>query len=581
MEADQPNDDLQRQVLQSTLDEIAIRQEDDTDCCVICLEGITEVCEAVPCQHRNFDFLCLLSWLEQSPKCPLCKAAVSQVRHALDEPVAKTYVVPKPATPPQAERSDSRPYAPSSFRRHLLPPRRRPYPRHQHYETSNPNPSDEIARRRDVYRRNQYSKHVGSNRLSRYRELTPSVFCTDGDLVSRARMWIRRELQVFSFLTPDASEHAESRTGDADARSAVERRRANNAEFLLEYIIAVLKSVDIMGSAGQAEDMIADFLGRENTRLFLHELRAWLRSPYTKLADWDRAVQYDDTPAASSWRRDSEQDRGSDSQARRQPKPAPGRRERPEMQGDFYRPGGGRSQKARSTHRREPHIYSVNTSYAKMPNISITAISDPVCPWCYIGALRLTRAIALYRKTVSSSDTVTTTWHAYQLDPHAETQPLVSKMAAKFGGDKVSEVQARLRDMARREGLEFNFGSTIGNTRDAHRLEKLARHKGLETGLALEVMKMYFEDGGDITSADDLVLAAKRAGIDGGEARAWLDGGDGGNEVDREVLEMQEKGIRGVPRYVINGKFTVDGAEDVGVILEQLVLAREEALNES
>ena len=38
--------------------------------------------------------------------------------------------------------------------------------------------------------------------------------------------------------------------------------------------------------------MLQEFLGRDNARLFLHELGAWLRSPYTKLEDWDRHVQY-------------------------------------------------------------------------------------------------------------------------------------------------------------------------------------------------------------------------------------------------------------------------------------------------
>ncbi|KAF5673019.1 RING finger domain-containing protein [Fusarium heterosporum] len=298
METDQNANDLQRQVLQSTLDEIATRTEDATDCCVICLESITEACEAVPCQHRNFDYLCLLSWLEQSPKCPLCKAVISQVRHALDGPVIKTYTVPRSAPKAQTQQSDTRSYAPASIRRQL-PPRRRPYSHQSRYGTPSLNPSDEIARRRDVYRHNRYSKHVGSNRLSRYRELTPAAFCADNELVSRARMWIRRELQVFSFLSPDA-EATETTSADNNARNSTERRRANNAEFLLEYIIAVLKSVDIMGSAGQAEEMIADFLGRDNTRLFLHELRAWLRSPYTKLADWDRAVQYDASTAESA-----------------------------------------------------------------------------------------------------------------------------------------------------------------------------------------------------------------------------------------------------------------------------------------
>ena len=76
-------------------------------------------------------------------------------------------------------------------------------------------------------------------------------------------------------------------------------QRANNAEFLLEYIVAILKTVDIKGSGGQAEDMLQEFLGRDTTRLFLHELRAWLRSPYISLEDWDRHVQYDEAASSS------------------------------------------------------------------------------------------------------------------------------------------------------------------------------------------------------------------------------------------------------------------------------------------
>ena len=145
-----------------------------------------------------------------------------------------------------------------------------------------------LLRRRHIYRDQLYSLHVGSNRLSRFRDLTPQLFNSDEELISRARKWIRRELQVFEFLSTEGSE-----VGGVT-------RRANNAEFLLEYIVAILKTVDIKGSGGQAEDMLQEFLGRDNTRLFLHELGAWLRSPYTSLEDWDRHVQYSETPVERS-----------------------------------------------------------------------------------------------------------------------------------------------------------------------------------------------------------------------------------------------------------------------------------------
>lgn len=63
--------DLQQEILQKTLREVG-DEENEGDPCVICLESITEASIAKPCNHTNFDFLCLVSWLEQQPNCPLC-----------------------------------------------------------------------------------------------------------------------------------------------------------------------------------------------------------------------------------------------------------------------------------------------------------------------------------------------------------------------------------------------------------------------------------------------------------------------------------------------------------------------------
>ncbi|KAH7159671.1 thioredoxin-like protein [Dactylonectria estremocensis] len=227
-----------------------------------------------------------------------------------------------------------------------------------------------------------------------------------------------------------------------------------------------------------------------------------------------------------------------------------------------------------------------------MASLSITVISDPVCPFCYIGMLRLDRALALYRKTVpgASAAPITISWHAFLLDPTAPrrfSQPLAAKMASRWGEARVPEVQGRLRDVGLRAGVVFNFDARIGSTVEAHRLVALARKidprgvEGLEHQVAQETMRMYFEGGGDIASTEDLVGAAARAGIDAGEARAWLESDEGLEEVQLEVDKAVGMGIKGVPRFIINDKFVVDGADDVGEFLEQLVLARDEALGEN
>ncbi|KAG5984251.1 hypothetical protein E4U55_005522 [Claviceps digitariae] len=374
---DDTDRNLRQLVLQNTLEEVASRPEDaPADCCVICLDIVTEPCEALPCSHRNFDYICLSNWLFETPQCPLCKARVLKVVHGpTDAPVTTFFDQKKTAAATSSSSSSSTTTRDSSFahsfyagtqhQRHarFLCPRSRQPRRFREQRTPAAVVPDAMETRRNVYRQRRYCKHVGSNRLSRYRELTPHMFCTDTELVSRARMWMRRELGVFSFLSPDdcddgrtSSQPGFDGASGAEAQQEQEqqrrrRRRVMNAEFLLEYIVAILKSVDIMGSGGQAEEMLSEFLGRDNTRLFLHELRAWLRSPYTKLEDWDRAVQYDGliSPAASASRDGaaSTGQRGDSAPARAH---APGSYHgqgdtRPK--GDFYRPRRGESFVAR------------------------------------------------------------------------------------------------------------------------------------------------------------------------------------------------------------------------------------------
>ncbi|KAF2500650.1 hypothetical protein BU16DRAFT_479212, partial [Lophium mytilinum] len=266
------------------------RTDDNLETCVICLSTISERAIIVNCNHYSFDFICLVSWLQERSACPLCNTDVTEVQYAFSSPtdyksyaIQSTQTVPKPhgaaTTPSQNPRG--RPHSSRPFRRR--------------YETP-PSPSTALLKRRHIYKHSLYSLHVGSNRISRYQTLTPALITSSPDLQSRARTWIRRELRVFSYLNPDpAPEEPPAQpesSSSSSSNTTPSARRASNAEFLLSYILAILRSVDLKAPSGQAEDMLAEFLGRPHARLFLHELGAWLRSPYTRLEDWDRNVQY-------------------------------------------------------------------------------------------------------------------------------------------------------------------------------------------------------------------------------------------------------------------------------------------------
>ncbi|KAK3086934.1 hypothetical protein LTR53_020017, partial [Teratosphaeriaceae sp. CCFEE 6253] len=78
----------------------------------------------------------------------------------------------------------------------------------------------------------------------------------------------------------------------------------------------------------------------------------------------------------------------------------------------------------------------------------------------------------------------------------------------------------------------------------------------------------YFEANEDITTKEVLIARGIKAGLDEAEVRAWMESGQGGAEVDKEVVEARHKFITGVPNFTINGTYEVQGAEEPAAFLQ-------------
>ncbi|KAI8634457.1 thioredoxin-like protein [Xylariaceae sp. FL1651] len=251
-----------------------------------------------------------------------------------------------------------------------------------------------------------------------------------------------------------------------------------------------------------------------------------------------------------------------------------------------------------------------------MTNFTINIVSDPVCPWCYIGKKRLDRAITLYQKVYPGGrhDTFTISWNAFYLDPSAPVPGISwaerhaqklksSKSKSKSsnnntttttkqgsndsneasGSGPIQKLQDRLASIGRQEGIAFSFAGKIGNTRSAHRaiaFTKAHRDKAqsdpqVHDRFVMALFSSYFEGEGDITSHKTLADVAEEVGLSRQEMMEWLDGGGGGKEVDDEVLQAKTLGITGVPCFMVQGQ-TVDGAQDEQAFLEVFVRVKEE-----
>lgn len=203
-----------------------------------------------------------------------------------------------------------------------------------------------------------------------------------------------------------------------------------------------------------------------------------------------------------------------------------------------------------------------------MTHFTISIVSDTVCPWCYVGKIKLDRGIKAYKAAHpdNTNDTFSTTWLPFYLNP-AAPKTSVNKRAyykSKFGDDRATMIMDRLVGVGKEVGIDFSFGGNTGNTRDSHRLIQLGKTKGadVQTRVVEELFKSYFENEGDITSHEMLQAAGVKAGLDAVDVKEWLNSDKGGAQVDREVMEAQVRGVSGVPNFVMQGKYEIGGAQD-------------------
>lgn len=198
--------------------------------------------------------------------------------------------------------------------------------------------------------------------------------------------------------------------------------------------------------------------------------------------------------------------------------------------------------------------------------------SDVVCPFCYIGKKHLELALAQF----PHADSVSVNFRSFELDPTipAEpTGPLVDLVAKKYSMSHEQAVASQ-EDIAHRAaevGLTFNWqDAKFGNTFDAHRLIHLASAHGKQLEAEELLFHAYFTEGLNPASHEVLRGVASRLELPADSVESLLSGDDYADAVREDEALAQQMGIRGVPFFVIDNKYAINGAQPVEVILNAL-----------
>ena len=144
--------------------------------------------------------------------------------------------------------------------------------------------------------------------------------------------------------------------------------------------------------------------------------------------------------------------------------------------------------------------------------IKLDIMSDPICPWCYIGKAHLDRALQDQPNHPFAIE-----WHPFQLNPDmpAEGMDRRAYLEGKFGGkESAARAYAPIVEHAEKAGLTLNLEvmQRTPNTLDAHRLIHWAGIEGRQTAAVSALFHAYFVEARDIGNPE--VLADIADGIE-------------------------------------------------------------------
>ena len=206
--------------------------------------------------------------------------------------------------------------------------------------------------------------------------------------------------------------------------------------------------------------------------------------------------------------------------------------------------------------------------------IKLDILSDPICPWCYIGKSYLDRALEAHPDHPFEIE-----WHPFQLNPDMPAGGMDRRayLEGKFGGQEGAvRAYAPVAERAEAAGLNIDFSAILRtpNTLDAHRLIHWAGLEGRQTAAVAALFRAYFTEGKDIGDRKVLTELAADIGLDAKMVERLLASDADAEDIRARDAHARERGVTGVPCFVIANQHVLSGAQPPelwGQVIEDIV----------
>lgn len=209
--------------------------------------------------------------------------------------------------------------------------------------------------------------------------------------------------------------------------------------------------------------------------------------------------------------------------------------------------------------------------------MKIEVFSDFSCPFCYIAKTKLFQAI----EQLNLGEETEVVYRAFEINPAAsktETLSYVDSIFKKKNNDlrKTEEFMEALQMHAQDVGVVFDFDKIVlANTKNAHRLTKLAKLYEKELEFVDVVMEHYFSEGLNLNETESLLSICEQIGIDRSMAQKIIKEEQFTEELVLDRYEAQQLQIKIIPFFVFEDHYGIRGVEPMEVFTNTLLQTKE------
>ncbi|MEP1522749.1 DsbA family oxidoreductase [Ascidiaceihabitans sp.] len=193
--------------------------------------------------------------------------------------------------------------------------------------------------------------------------------------------------------------------------------------------------------------------------------------------------------------------------------------------------------------------------------IKLDIMSDPICPWCFIGKAHLDKALQAHPDHPFEIE-----WHPFQLNPEMPMDGMDRRayLEGKFGGKEGAvRAYAPVVENAEKAGVAIDFEGMkrTPNTINAHRLIHWAGIEGRQTAAVSALFKAYFTDTRDIGDLEVLADIADSIEMDASVVTRLLNTDEDMQSIRDRDAHSRKMGVNSVPTFIVGGRHAVPGAQ--------------------